>query len=865
MYKLKYFLNSIQVLIIVLSLAWIIITPPTALATDPNEIYVQQVPGLKGGLFGITARTAIEALIDDNYQVFCAAPTQEMSPEVAGEYRRFLELYFDKNPEKEKEIITEITEPGKIKNPLINDPTGDGFKNESIVNYQYRSKTEPETINANIITDGVHRQRSLYEQCIYKQAGADDVNARCHELEGVLLRDCALNRDIPRMAGIQIRDIDQIDCEKLREPKGIEEMEPWELHALSNTPDVSAIPENTRPAWLGVCFSQTPGPGVWFDETPVEPRAFWDTSIWSILGSFFIGKKDRCYIKYIEIPAAGTEQNPYLEEYALEVHDQGKKIFMSLAEQVAEEERFDNAKGGRKDAALGAKERGFSNDELINLKDNEPEFKKALAFIINGTASSCDEKSVRTEKAPTTGSDATAEEGGPIYKDSQDDAFGTWTRGGLFSTITAKFKNLFLTGKRKTADLENRPVIVRSYIFAPYSSYKDGKVSLESFFTSQEDYEKIRTIAQEDWETHAEFKDFLVGSSTNEKCESYIDYEDCHDEEVCVTKYRQICWIEEVCKEKSFCITGKDFGTQLSTQISDNNRSASRPILSLLSKDSAAWQHANETLGDPSNPKQKTNIERFLKGEGGGDDDDDDGNSGEELMCQELKDRTTVLPTSNELRHMVCDIAKNNDSDPANDAYDAQMLWGFLVLESDLTGSLGTERKTIKCGELIVNDCGASEIAGVLVPQCINTNQATSNCPNFEGVVKIANDTTDPWIQEVRNNPEIACDVETQLDYVLRKRKNSIGWIQDLYNQYNGSYPSLEETYLLMSGRNLGISKKHYETIFTKKVCENTLPQSVEDGTVPPISESISGCDGLNYCECAMNHPRYQIDCGNIK
>lgn len=822
----------ILVVFFFLGLSWVnlFVTPPVIFAADPNEIYVQPVPGLKKGLFGINTRTTIEALIDDNYQAYCAAPTQEMSPEVAGEYKRFLELYFETNDEDEKEIITQISEPGTIKNPLITDPTGDGFKKESIVNYQYRSKTEPNAINSNIITDGVYRQRSLYQQCVYSQASRRATIAYCQKLEDTKLSDCPLNSDIPGMAGIQVADVD-INCEDLKDPEKFLILEKWKLQAMANMPDVSANVNNAKPAWLMICFNQTPGSGVWFDGTPAPqgPMTFWQESFWT---QFFnrIGKRDECYVKYAHIPVATTEQNTYLEKYALEVHDQGKKAFMSLTQQVAEEERFKSARGGRKELALGEEAEGFNNDKLVNLKESEDEFKKALAFIINGTAPACDAESVRTEEAPTIGSDSTPEEGGAKYKDSDDDAYGTWSKGGLFSTLVAKIKGIFLTGKRTPDDLESRPVVVRSYVFAPYSSYKDGKVSLESFFTPQEDYEKIRLIAQEDWETHAEFQNFLVGSSTNEECEPFEDYEDCHWEEVCPKQDFYVCYQEWVCEEKEFCITGNDFGAQFSTPISRNNRDASRPIFSLSPKDSAVWQHAKITLGDPSNPEQKTNIEKFLKG--GGDGDDGGSSSGEELVCEEYKNRETKLPTMNELMKMTCSVAKN-------DSMDAQLLWGLLQIEaSPMLRKIRAGDKSMSCGEIVVNSCGASAITGQLVPQCIDKTACSQ-------AAYIADDTTDPWIKEVRENADIACDVKTSLEYTLRKRKSEKTHLTNEFTAANGRSPSEKELYYMMAGRNYGVP----EDYLYQPACGDY--------------EEVDGCGGANYCVCTMD--TFKLDCGNIK
>ena len=597
-----------------LGLSWInfFITPPIILAQTKTaeEIYVQPIPGLKAGLFGISTQTFIEALTDDNYQAYCASPSQKIGPEVLGEYERYLELYFGKEGEKEKELETSVSDPSSITNPDILDDSGDGFKGESVVNYQYRSKTNADAVNSNITTSSSNRQLSLFQQCEVQKATRRDVIARCQELEDTKLKDCPLNIDIPGMAGIQIADIN-IDCDDLKDSEKFAQIDKTMLRGMANTPNASVISTNKKPAYLMICFHQQESTGVWFDETLVDNRKFYKNSIWSWINNNVLGKKDECSIRAILDDVALTEQNPYLESYPLEAHDLPKKSFMSLSNQIVEEETFKSARSARKELSLGEMEDGFDNSKRVNLKKGDDEIKKALAFMVNGTAPPCDVNSVRQEEAPTIGSKSTLDKGGAKYKSSERDAYNTWSNDGILARLITKLKTTLFTGKRVEKDFEGRVVTVESFIVAPYSNNSE-KVSLEEFFAPKINYDQVKAVAEESWPTHVEFNNFLVSSDTDEECEPYTDYEDCSIETKC-DEYS--CWEVEVCKTKNFCVTGKDLGQQFSSQTSDIIRSNARPILSLTPMGSLTWKHANNTLGDPASPDKDSNIERFLKGD----------------------------------------------------------------------------------------------------------------------------------------------------------------------------------------------------------------------------------------------------------
>lgn len=212
----------------------------------------------------------------------------------------------------------------------------------------------------------------------------------------------------------------------------------------------------------------------------------------------------------------------------------------------------------------------------------------------------------------------------------------------------------------------------------------------------------------------------------------------------------------------------------------------------------------------------------------------DDGSTtpGEEKSCEEVKAQTTKLPTMNELMKMTCSVAGN---DPNN----AQMLWGFLQIEaSPMLRKILAGEKEMSCSEIITNACGASGIVGVLIPQCIDKE----GCPQ---AAYIADDTSDPWIKEARENPAIGCDIKTSMEYVLRKRLSERGWLVDQYKAKNGTAPSTQQLYYMMAGRNYGVPTEY----LTTDACQGY--------------EAVDGCGGANYCVCTMD--TFKLDCGNIR
>ena len=186
--------------------------------------------------------------------------------------------------------------------------------------------------------------------------------------------------------------------------------------------------------------------------------------------------------------------------------------------------------------------------------------------------------------------------------------------------------------------------------------------------------------------------------------------------------------------------------------------------------------------------------------------------------CNDYQGIDVKLPSMAELEKLVCRIAKNN-------ANDAQLLWGILQIEgSPILREIRAGTDSMSCGDLISNACGASQIVGILVPACIDKDA----CPQ---AAYIADD--EQLQQEI--TPEVACSVEGSLTYILQRRKNEISFLKEEYRKANGREPSTTQLYYMMAGRNYGLSVD----LLVKPACEGAPP--------------VQGCNGANYCQCAMD------------
>ena len=190
--------------------------------------------------------------------------------------------------------------------------------------------------------------------------------------------------------------------------------------------------------------------------------------------------------------------------------------------------------------------------------------------------------------------------------------------------------------------------------------------------------------------------------------------------------------------------------------------------------------------------------------------------------CNDYQGVTVDLPSWIGLQEMVRSIARGNSQD-------AQLLWGLLQIEGGpMTRQVKDGATSMSCGDLILNTCGASQIAGVIVPACADGDA----CPGA-GFALTDSSVAEAYRQSITT--DVACDVRTQLEFILQTRKGQIGELRASYRAANGSDPSTQQLYYMMAGKNYGLGPEY----LNQPACAGAPP--------------VSGCGGANYCVCAMD------------
>jgi hypothetical protein len=393
--------------------------------------------------------------------------------------------------------------------------------------------------------------------------------------------------------------------------------------------------------------------------------------------------------------------------------------------------------------------------------------------------------------------------------------------------------NIIVKDTEVNGALDLDPIAVRAHLVTPYGSDMDYiNKTLQQMFTTEEFKNIVENNCVEDFDGKCGIIPenlTFIETSANLKSESdtfsFIYHQPPGCVEHCPKKnedgYSPYC---EQCPTKEF--TGS---------VAENPQEPMRILGGELGWTIRKIQETLRGIGTKAHDyikDCKRTEDLFLGRCQGYDPDNIDDPNAEEKSCTDLKALTVNLPTMNELMRLTCSTA-------GNDPNDAQLLWGLLQIEaSPMLRKILAGEKSMSCGDIIVNDCGASQITGVLIPQCIDKD----GCPQADEFIT---DTTDPWIKESRENPDVACDIKTQLDYTLRKRKSERGWLVEQYKTANGSTPSTEQLYYMMAGRNYGVP------------LENLVQPACGD------YEEVDGCGGANYCVCTMD--TFTMDCGNIK
>jgi len=840
MNDLRVFLFKITLgVVFFLGLSWanLFLTPQPALAVrkTADDVYVQPVTGLDDtGLFGPTKEEIVEALIMDNYQVYCATPAQEMSAEIGEKYLQFLKWHFGKT--KIHQLETTVEADDSIFNPLILDDTGEEQKavfkedKQSYVQYLTNSKTNADPIQEHLVTADYYKLLSLKEQCEVQKEAQKRVIYLCSKLKDTPLSECPLNITIPNTSA-EIAEVDIPSCDNISDPEVIKNLsESATLISLANLPLPQAY--GKRPAYLLTCVNQIPsgasifgGGGGSLEEFSLYMFTNWKNILSSLFGALrhkLNLKKDECSIRTILVDSDTTEQE---KVNSIEAHNYSRNILTPWEDQVIIEEEYESEKGGMRDIVFGEIAEGFNSDDRVNLVGSANTQTKALTHMVNGLAPVCDNKTVRPESAPTITSEANFSEGGRLYKKTSRTAADDF---GLLDSLRNLLNSEIETGERTKNDINNRKVILETFLIAPY----DAQITLDQFFSPLEEYTITKEQVENERPTHVQFnkgvgegQEYDVTFSSNKSSEDFWDPDNCVWKPGHTNKNGD--WVNGHwdCMQTYTVGIGDDINQELGVDvIAAKTRGNVRAMQSLFPYGEPAYKHV-ERFGSST----EANNEKLIKGDSGDGDGDEEG---EEASCEEVKNMTTELPTMNGLMRMVCSTA-------GNDKYDAQLLWGLIQIEGwNMLNAIAAGQSSMSCGEIVSNSCGASQITGQLVPQCIDKEK----CPQ---AAYLADDTSDATIADIRENPEIACDIATQLDFTLKKRKSEVSYLTSGFTSANGRSPSKEELYQMMAGRNYGVPEEY----LFQPGCGSY--------------EAVSGCGGANYCVCAIN--TFTMDCGNIR
>lgn len=179
---------------------------------------------------------------------------------------------------------------------------------------------------------------------------------------------------------------------------------------------------------------------------------------------------------------------------------------------------------------------------------------------------------------------------------------------------------------------------------------------------------------------------------------------------------------------------------------------------------------------------------------------------------------------------LICSVAHNNP-------LDVQLLWGLSQIEGHIMNDFIYEgRGSVSCSELIVSDCGSSVVGpGLIVPQCVNLE----GCPRVAWAV---DDSAAAQAYQDSLPPEVVCSVRGTLEWVLTERKKQTSYLKALYRERWGTDPSTKQLYYMMAGKNYGLPEEY----LVQPACEG--------------APAVSGCGELNYCQCAIDGFTYQ--CG---
>ncbi|HCR81009.1 MAG TPA: hypothetical protein DIV47_00795 [Candidatus Pacebacteria bacterium] len=433
----------------------------------------------------------------------------------------------------------------------------------------------------------------------------------------------------------------------------------------------------------------------------------------------------------------------------------------------------------------------------------------ALIDIINGSEQTCSGFKGPYENAGDLGSPAAASEEKEFQKPYFSEVLPQVNSAGFEWTLLVADPNV-----QSIASQEKVPVT--AHLITPYGSNLEYITqTLQSYFDNEQFQKIVENNCIEDFNGECglmpEYFTFSgITADLDSEADSYsfvTNPEECEE-------------IEDQA-EKEQCQT-KSFGANLTEQPREPLRIIGAQLGWMI------WKLQQDIRGIGSKAYEyikecKRTEDLFLgrcigyQGQPGGSD------SEAANSCNDYQGITVDLPTMPELEQKVCSIARGND-------LDAQLLWGMMQVDgSPFLRQILAGETSMSCGDLITNSCGASQIVGIIVPQCIDPVA----CPQAAAWALDEGPAGQQYREEI--TPEVACSVDGSLTYILQKRKSEIAFLKAEYQKANGSEPSTKQIYYMMAGRNYGLP---VETL-VKPACEGAPP--------------VQGCGGANYCQCVMD------------
>lgn len=447
-------------------------------ASIEDQVYVKPVEGLEVGLFGISPRQIIEALVNDNYQAYFANAPSRIHPTVSGDYNRFRELglVVDLNPRENAGINQALN----INSPLIFNEersleleSENSFRDIDFTAYHGNPATNNKPFLKDTITASYYRQLSLEEQCLMQKSALEQLERLCEKITDI--DQCPLDTTIPHSSLSQrelLGEIEDLDCRLFSDPEKL-----------------LTIPVEIRNALANVPFYQTNSYRLAFIVQVMRQDV--EQNLFQKLFSPIEPGEDTIKVMTVIVPEPGTESNP--TDDTIEYHHLSRQLFTPLEAWQIEQKTQNEEKNDRKNRSLAALNAGFKEEDLINCGNcdygKDQEIKTALASMINGIQPSHYDKTLEKSKLIQANANLTQEKTDYNYT-SGASPFGAFVND-ILSQIGSIFSSVFNLGSQSKEEIERKTAEFRTYIITPADIDPN---TISQIFTPLETQEAIQEL-----------------------------------------------------------------------------------------------------------------------------------------------------------------------------------------------------------------------------------------------------------------------------------------------------------------------------------------------------------------------------------